>query len=225
MAYLSSVLKSPATSWSSLIFCLELWFRWCRQLPPHVQEAGKKWCDDLVLVRVAVGWQLGWLSGQKSDHNELGYDIYIYILLGERVFIQYYPWAISWAERSYWFWYVLIAVSDFLGWWPQAWVFLHHAWDSLLSSYQNGAAIDYQYMPQRTNPKPHALPKILACFSVFCFPEQMTVYTVYKVKRINTTVLIFVSWGDVPCKEHILEMNWKGSTHADVVSHVQTPIG
>ena len=150
---------------------------------------------------------------------------HIYILLGERVFIQYYPWAISWAERSYWFWYVLIAVSDFLGWWPQAWVFLHHAWDSLLSSYQNGAAIDYQYMPQRTNPKPHALPKILACFSVFCFPEQMTVYTVYKVKRINTTVLIFVSWGDVPCKEHILEMNWKGSTHADVVSHVQTPIG
>ena len=60
-----------------------------------MQEAGKKWCDDLVLVRVAVGWQLGWLSGQKSDHNELGYDIYIHIyisiLLGERVFIQYYP--------------------------------------------------------------------------------------------------------------------------------------
>lgn len=100
MAYLSSVLKSPATSWSSLIFCLELWFRWCRQLPPHVQEAGKKWCDDLVLVRVAVGWQLGWLSGQKSDHNELGYDIYIYI----------YIYIVRWEGV-----YPVLSMSDFMG--------------------------------------------------------------------------------------------------------------
>ena len=111
----------------------------------------------------------------------------ICIWLGEIVFIQYYPWAISWTERSYWFWS--------LYWIPwmiaQAWVFLHHAWHSLLSSYLNGAATDYQYMhymPQGTNPttrhkawcffwqpKPHAVPKILACFSVFCFPKQMTV--------------------------------------------------
>ena len=171
IAYLSSGLKSPATSWSSLIFCLELWFRWYRQLPPHVQEAGKKWCDDLVLVRVAVGWQLGWLSGQKSDHNELGYDI----LIGEMVFIQYYPWAISWAERSYWFW-SLYRIPWMIA---QAWVFLHHAWDSLLSSYQNGAATDYQYMPQRTNPdvsfgnpNPMLSQRFLLAFLYFVFRNR-----------------------------------------------------
>lgn len=59
-----------------------------------MQEAGKKWCDDLVLVRAAVGgWQLGWLSGHKSDYTKVGDDV-----IGEIVIIHFYPSAISSAE-------------------------------------------------------------------------------------------------------------------------------